>query len=87
MWHFPPVPKTRQFVLTLKDARPPGPDDLAQVEQSSARILDRAGRSLKVETLEQNAAKLSQQLPSWHVAPEIEYKVPDTRRRIDPAGG
>lgn len=81
------MPKLRRFVLTLKEARPPAPQDLAQVEKSgSVQILDQVGRILKVEAPEQDAAQLSKKLPSWNVQPEIEYQVPDTRRLIEPEG-
>lgn len=77
----------RHFVLTLKEERPPAPADLSQVEQCVVRIVDRVGRILKVDAPEQELAELARKMPSWHVQPEIEYRVPDTRRLIDPAGG
>lgn len=80
------MPKVRCFVLTLKEARTPAPEDLAQVEKTnSVRILDRVGRILKVEASNQDAAQLSKQMPNWNVQAEVEYQVPDTRRLIDPA--
>jgi len=74
----------RRLVLTLKESRPPATADLAQVESSAVHVLDRIGRILKVEALDQAVADLATKLPSWHVQPDAEYSVPDTRRLIEP---
>ncbi len=77
------MPKTRCFLLTLKDTRPVTAGDMAEVEKSSARILDRAGRTLKIEAPDQDPDQLSAKLPGWHVQEELQYPVPDTRRRVE----
>lgn len=74
------APKT--YLLTLKESRAPTPADETQLQRCGARILERVGRTVKVEVPEQSAEQLAAALPGWHVQSEVEYRVPDTRRFV-----
>ena len=76
------MPKLRKYVLTLKDQRSPAPADEEQVAKCEGRIVDRVGRTVKVEAPESSLEDLGKKLPSWHVQPELTYEVPDTRRFV-----
>ena len=72
----------RKYVLTLKEQRSPSASDEEQVAKCEGRIVDRVGRTVKMEAPEGSLEDLGEKMPSWHVQPELSYEVPDTRRFV-----
>jgi hypothetical protein len=72
-----------RYVLTYRRAPVPPEAELASVDRhEDVRVLDRAGRSVYIESSEEAAARLASALPDWTVAPEKLVPLPDRHPRV-----
>jgi hypothetical protein len=72
-----------RYVLTYRPAPVPPEAELALVgRHEGVRVLDRAGRSVYIESSEAAAARLASALPDWTVASEKLVPLPDTQPRV-----
>jgi len=73
----------RRYVLRYQGegAKPSG--DTARIRQTpGVTVVDESSRMMLIEGDEASLAGLAQTLPGWAFAPEQNYPVPDTRKRL-----
>lgn len=60
------------------------PDEHAGVVAAApnVKVIDRSPKMMLVEAEESDAKELAGRLPGWNLYPEVQYKIPDTRKRI-----
>ncbi len=73
-----------RFVLRYRGDGPTPEADVAQVRDlHDAVVVDASSRMLLVESEPEPLRQLLDTLPDWIMAPEQQYGVPDTRKRIE----
>ena len=48
----------------------------------NVKVLDRTPKMMLLEGSEEDAKQLASRLPGWTLHPEVQYKIPDARKRI-----
>jgi len=78
-----------RFVVRYRGNGPRPADTIDRVKgMPGARILEDAGRTLLVEGDESKLRLVFSDESLWVVAPELTYRLPDPRRKVDgPPGG
>jgi hypothetical protein len=75
-----------RFILRYSGGVPP--DEHAGVVDAAAniKVLDRSPKMMLLEGDEDAAKQLAEKLPGWTLHPEVQYDIPDTRKRITNEG-
>ncbi len=60
------------------------PDEPAEVVAASpnVKVIDRTPNMMLLEGNEDEARQLADRLPGWTLGPEVQYNLPDARKRI-----
>ena len=68
----------------LRYAGEAAPDEHAGVvaAASNVQVIDRSPKMMLLEGNEDDARQLADRLPGWTLHPEVQYKIPDARKRI-----
>jgi hypothetical protein len=71
-----------RFILRYSGAA--APEEPAGIVESApnVKVIDRTPQMMLVEASEQDAQQLADRLPGWTLQPEVQYNIPDTRKRI-----
>jgi hypothetical protein len=48
----------------------------------NVKVVDRSPKMMLLEASEDDAKRLADRLPGWTLSHEVQYKIPDTRKRI-----
>jgi hypothetical protein len=73
-----------RFVLRYRGEGPLPDTDVARVrELAEAQVVDESSRMLLVESEPDALRALVDTLPEWLMAPEQQYGIPDTRKKIE----
>ena len=71
-----------RFILRYSgEAAPAEHTDIAGAAPN-LKVVDRTPKMMLVEGNEEDAKQLVSRLPGWTLHPEVQYRIPDTRKRI-----
>ena len=71
-----------RFILRYSGATAPEEDVKIAAGSSNIKVIDQSPRMMLVEGAEQDAKQLAARMPGWTLHPEVEYKIPDARKRV-----
>ena len=60
------------------------PEEHTQIVRAApnVKLVDQSPKMMLLEASEDDAKRLADRLPGWTLSPEVQYKIPDTRKRI-----
>jgi hypothetical protein len=71
-----------RFILRYSSEDAPEEHDAALASSPLVKVIDRSPKMMLVDASEDDAKQLADRLPGWTLQPEVEYKIPDARKRI-----
>lgn len=71
-----------RFILRYSGEDAPEEHDAALAASPLVKVIDRSPKMMLVDANEDDAKQLADRLPGWTLQPEVEYKIPDARKRI-----
>lgn len=71
-----------RFILRYSGESAPEEHSVIVAGAPNVKVIDRSLRMMLLEANEDDAKQLADRLPGWTLHPEVEYKIPDARKRI-----
>jgi hypothetical protein len=68
----------------LRNSGGAAPQDQASILAAApnVQVVDRSPNMMLLEASEHDARDLADRLPGWSLQPEVQYRIPDARKRI-----
>lgn len=71
-----------RFILRYSGAAAPAEHSQAVAAAPNIKVLNSSPKMMLIEADEEDAKQLSNRLPGWTLHPEVQYQIPDARKRI-----